>query len=73
MKLSMDLIAAMARYYSHRHKQKFNNTGWDKQKDLNSINKVAAKHNFGVCAVAGTFWFSRNNKTYEYNESNYTD
>ncbi len=73
MKLSTDLVAAMARYYSHRHRVMVKNIMWDKQRDLENISKIAAKHNFGVCASAGTFWLQRNGKTFEYNESNYTE
>lgn len=65
--MNKNLKLALARYYMNRK----NGVKWDKQADLKHINEIASAANYTMLAIAGTFWFTRNGRTTEYNESDY--
>lgn len=70
--MNRNLKLAMARYFRNCHAAiKVKPVKWDKLADLKHIENVAAKSNYAFQASAGTFWFTRNGKTTECNESNY--
>jgi hypothetical protein len=81
MKLPKDLVIALAKYYSHRAAANLRasigkdaHILWLKQPDLDHISEVAAKHNWGMCAAAGSFWFAvKSNKVLYCHEGNYTE
>lgn len=68
--MNKNLKLALARYYMNRNNSK-NGVKWDKQADLKHIDGIATAANYGIIAVAGTFWFTRKGRTIKCNESNY--
>ncbi len=55
--LPVTLTRAVAMYYANRACSE--HQMWDKEDDLNKINKVATKLGLSFSACAGTFWFKR--------------
>lgn len=75
-RMNLQILLATAAYYIHRanaqpREGRLDTPKWNKEADLDAIDALCVKAKFGFEASGGTFWFKKNGRVFEMNQSSW--